>query len=204
MTLSYLNRTIALISCVTLLALGADGVRQDPKTAAANAPEDCRTYSLNDLRVTHTVNWTVWAGSPSRSGAAQPLGAFEKERDATNALALAKRYAALCWIGRRSAVDHKRPNPYDYTVTYWKSPSGRATVISSEKCVGYDPHRLRLVDQGADGWLVTNGASFHVKLDNRDDASTALTLAARYSAYCTIGRAVYEPTRKLSRFDYWK
>jgi hypothetical protein len=80
---------------------------------------------------------------------------------------------------------------------------GTPAPIASEDCLSYDPRALRIVDEGADGWLLTDGVSRMAMLDNQADAERALALARRHTAHCFIGRGNPRPNRSDYVRDYW-
>jgi hypothetical protein len=93
-------------------------------------------------------------------------------------------------------------------------PTGRPTIppgqvnrplrpIAAEDCLPYDPRRLRIVDEGANGWLLTDGPMRMQMLDNQADAERALALAQRHTAQCFIGRDNTRPERKRYITEYW-
>jgi len=52
----------------------------------------------------------------------------------------------------------------------------------------YDPDRLRIVDEGAKGWLLTDGLHRIKRLDNKEDAYNALRVARRHTRHGFVGR----------------
>ena len=63
----------------------------------------------------------------------------------------------------------------------------------------YNPNALRIVDEGANGWLLTDGVSRMKMFDNKEDARNALRVARRYMRHGFIGR---DNTRGAKRMDY--
>ncbi len=124
---------------------------------------------------------------------------FDDPDEATNALALARRYSLMCFIGRSSAEAGARR---DLILHYWGSPTGRKTSISHETCTAYDPSQVHVVEKGAKGWWVTDERGLTLTLANQADATAALALATRYTVYCTIGH--YDSRKYSDRLDYWK
>ena len=120
--------------------------------------------------------------------------------DAEAALALARRHTLQCFIGR----DNVRSERLDYIVAYWAGVSGLATTIENEDCLPYDPNALRIVDEGASGWLLTDGDSRMLILDNRSDAQLALDVGGLYSDHCFIGRGNSRPNRSSYILEYWR
>jgi C1A family cysteine protease len=62
----------------------------------------------------------------------------------------------------------------------------------------YNPRNLRIVNEGARGWLLTDGVSRMKMLDNKEDARNALRVARRHTRHGFIGRD--NPRR--NRIDY--
>lgn len=77
-------------------------------------------------------------------------------------------------------------------------------IAQREDCLPYDVRALRIVDEGALGWLLTDGNSRMLGLDNEADAKAALALAKKYTQHCFIGRGNKRPNRKDYIVDYWK
>jgi hypothetical protein len=75
--------------------------------------------------------------------------------------------------------------------------------IAAEDCLPYNPQNLRIVDEGASGWLLTDGVSRMLTLDNQADAERALALARRHTAHCFIGRGNTRPDRPRYISHYW-
>ena len=50
----------------------------------------------------------------------------------------------------------------------------------NEDCIRYDPTKLRIVDEGKGGWLLTDGRSRMLMLDYEREAKQALALAKWY------------------------
>jgi hypothetical protein len=79
----------------------------------------------------------------------------------------------------------------------------RPVPAAPEDCLAYNPRALRIEDEGAQGWLLTDGASRMLMLDNRADAERALALARRHTAHCFVGRGNTRPTRAEYITHYW-
>jgi hypothetical protein len=158
-------------------------------------PEDCLPYTPAKLSIVNegAQGWLL-TDSSSR------MLMLDDQTDAQKALALAKRYTTHCFIGR----DNKRSNRRDYIVEYWKGNSGQTTTIASEDCIPYNRANLKIVDEGANGWLLTDGSSRMVMLDDQQDAERALTLAKGYGQQCFIGRDNQRANRRDYIVTYWK
>ncbi len=77
------------------------------------------------------------------------------------------------------------------------------TPAGTEDCVGYDPAALRIVDEKASGWGVSDGSRDIATLDNQTDARRAMGLARAYKRHCYLGRANVRPDRSDYIIEYW-
>ena len=157
--------------------------------------EDCLPYNPAKLSIVNdgAQGWLL-TDSTSR------MLMLDNQADAQKALALAKRHTAHCFIGR----DNKRTNRRDYIVEYWKDNSGQMTAIPSEDCIPYNRTNLKIVNEGANGWLLTDGASRMEMLDDQQDAESALAVAKDYNQQCFIGRDNKRSNRSDYIVQYWK
>jgi hypothetical protein len=167
-------------------------VRTGTETAAAS---DCLRYDPRSLRIVSegSRGWLLTDG-------VSRMHMLDNRRDAERALALTRRHMGHCFIGR----DNTRPSRMDYIVEYWSGGSGIPTVINGEDCISYNPRSLRIVYEGANGWLLTDGRSRMLMLDNREDAAQAWNLARSNSRQCFIGRDNTRPDRKNYILGYWR
>lgn len=69
--------------------------------------------------------------------------------------------------------------------------------------IPYDPASLFIVDEGASGWLLTDGTMRMKMLDNHEDALNALRVARRHTMQCFIGRDNPRPNRRDYLIEYW-
>jgi hypothetical protein len=169
-----------------------------PTLAASATPQsvkDCLPYDPNNLRLVDegSSGWLLTDG-------VSRMLMLDNAADAQDALAVAKRYTAHCFIGR----DNSRPNRRDYIVTFWLGNSGLNTSPAQKDCIAYRQDRLSIVDEGTAGWLLTDGSSRMVMLDNEHDAQDALQMAKQYQYQCFIGRSNSRPDRKLYIMSYWE
>src|SRR6266536_2279842 len=125
-------------------------------------PQDCLPYAPASLRIVDegASGWLLTDGF-SR------MNVLNNQADAQAALAMTQRHTAQCFIGR----DNTRPNRADYIVEYWSGDSGRQTAIGQQDCIRYSTSTLSIVNEGTSGWLLTDGASRMLILDNQQDAS---------------------------------
>jgi eukaryotic-like serine/threonine-protein kinase len=161
----------------------------------AISPEDCLPYDPNALLIKDQGS-SGWQLTDGRSS----MLILDNQADAQAALNQAKRHTAHCFIGRGNT----RTNRRSYIVQYWPGNSGINTSIASEDCIGYNQSQLAIVNEGANGWLLTDGASRMLMLDNETDARNALALARRYTQQCFIGRSNARTNRIDYIVDYWK
>jgi hypothetical protein len=168
--------------------------RPDP----SGRSRDCLFHNPSTLRIETQLGHLTLTDGQSW------LASFDNQTDATNALALARRYDLLCFIGRHPS---SRPGVTvathaKYMLNYWDDPTDAETTIAPETCTRYEPSRLRAEDHGEAGWIVTDDHGLTLTLDNTSDAAAALGLARQYTWHCTIGRNDF--WKSSSRLDYWK
>ncbi len=70
-------------------------------------------------------------------------------------------------------------------------------VITRDE-ISYNPRTLRIVDEGAAGWLLTDGRGRMKMLDNKEDARNAMAVARRHTRQGFIGR----DNPRAKRIDY--
>jgi hypothetical protein len=171
-----------------------------PRPLATSTPsvarEDCLSYNPESLRIDDAGErgWYL-LGDKGR----QMLLLDDKD-DAYAALALAQRHKEHCFIGR----DNTRPNRLEYIVDYWQGDSGKETTIRNEDCLPYYTDALRIVDEGKTGWLLTDGRSRMLVLDDEQDAWATLALAKKHTYHCFIGRGNDRPDPAAYIVEYWK
>lgn len=166
-----------------------------PQTQEVINPEDCIPYDPNNLEIVDggAIGWRLIEGS-------MYIEILDNQNDAEKALELAKRHTNQCFIGR----DNTRPDRRSYIVEYWTGDSGITTTMASEDCIPYNPKNLQILNEGTSGWLLTDGFSRMVILDNEIDAKNALILAKRNTNQCFIGRDNTRSDRLSYIVDYWK
>jgi len=156
--------------------------------------EDCWAYDTSKLKVVHDAyGWSL-------SDDYILIATLASAADGDAALALARQFQSICWIGR----GNRRADAWAYVADYWERPSGQPTTISPEDCVRYSPGNLRIVDLGALGWAVMDGSTQIRLLDNQVDAAAMLAVAQEYSSHCFIGRNNTQPTPSYYIVEYWK
>lgn len=67
----------------------------------------------------------------------------------------------------------------------------------------YNPRRLRIVSDGARGWLLTDGVSRMKLFANREDARNGLAVARRHTRHGFVGRDNPRPDRSGYIMEYW-
>jgi hypothetical protein len=156
---------------------------------------DCLPYDTNALRLQNEGD-RGWLLTDDRSR----MLVLDNQQDAENALALAKRHTAQCFIGR----NNRRPDRGNYIVAYWSGSSGALLPLSNPDCISYDPKGVQIQDEREQGWLLTDGRSRMLVLDNQQDAQGALELAQRHQRQCFIGRGNTRPDLKTYIVQYWE
>lgn len=69
--------------------------------------------------------------------------------------------------------------------------------------IPYDPRFLRIVDEGPQGWLLTDGNMRMMMFDNKEDARNGLCVARRHNRQCFIGRDNARANRHDYIIEYW-
>jgi C1A family cysteine protease len=67
----------------------------------------------------------------------------------------------------------------------------------------YNPRRLRIVNEGARGWLLTDGVSRMKMFDTKEDARNALRVARRHTRHGFVGRDNPRSNRIDYITEYW-
>ena len=67
----------------------------------------------------------------------------------------------------------------------------------------YNPRNLRIVDEGPNGWLLTDGVSRMKMFDNKEDARNGLRIARRHTRHGFIGRDNPRSNRIDYITEYW-
>lgn len=75
-------------------------------------------------------------------------------------------------------------------------------VITRDEIV-YNPRTLRIVNEGAKGWLLTDGISRIKMLDNKEDARNAMLVARRHTRQGFVGRDNSRQNRLDYITEYW-
>lgn len=75
--------------------------------------------------------------------------------------------------------------------------------ITTRDEISYNPRRLRIVNEGTKGWLLTDGTSRMKLLDNKEDARNALRVARRHTRHGFIGRDNDRTNRSGYIIEYW-
>jgi hypothetical protein len=160
------------------------------------AREDCVPYDPKALQIVPAGE----EGYRLTEDGSHGMLTLDDKTDAYAALALARRHTAHCFIGR----DNTRNDRSRYIVDYWQGDSGIETTIRDEDCLYYDASALRIVDQGEQGWMLTDGRSSMALLDDEPDAQAALELAKAFKYHCFIGRGNDRPDPSAYIVEYWK
>jgi len=159
------------------------------------ASVDCLPYNVDTLQIVNegANGWLLTDGS-------QRMQMLATQADAQKALAVARSHRAQCFIGRGNS----RPNRKNFIMLWWRGDSGIPFSITGEDCISYNTSGLRIENEGANGWLLTDGNSRMVTLDNQADAEQALTVTRRFTKECFIGRNNTRPNRSDYIMRYWR
>ena len=161
---------------------------------AVDLYSDCIPYNAFDLELRDegANGWLLTDGN-SR------MKILDDYEDATEALAVARRHTHHCFIGRNNT----RPERRRYITEYWLGNSGINGGPIGTDCLPYNSAHVRIVDEGVNGWLLTDGVSRMDVLDNLQDAEHALGLALEHDAHCFVGRGNSRPNRSTYILEYW-
>ncbi len=77
-------------------------------------------------------------------------------------------------------------------------------TLAAEDCIPYNSRNLQIRDEGPNGWLLTDGSSRMLMLDNQQDANQTLALVKQNTMQCFIGRGNNRPNRQNYIVEYWK
>lgn len=67
----------------------------------------------------------------------------------------------------------------------------------------YDPNKLRIIDEGTKGWLLTDGVSRMKIFDTKEDARNGLCVARRHTRHGFVGRDNPRSNREDYIIEYW-
>ena len=171
--------------------------RPDTGGGASIGPnEDCLAIDAPNVRmVEEGASGYVITDGRSR------IAMASDRADAKAMVKVVSRHTHHCFIGR----DNDREDRSRYITEYWKGRSDLSVGYpASEDCLAYDPAALRIVDEGARGYLLTDGDSRMLVLDDRDDAERALRWAKRHTRHCFVGRDNQRTDRDTYILEYWK
>jgi hypothetical protein len=163
------------------------------------SPEDCVAYNPNNLTKKYEAGiWTINDGTTQvmllHGGPTENLG--------DKGLALAKRFAAHCYIGR----DNHRAEKYSYIFDYWRNPTGVNTTIPDEEdgCSSYDRNNISVDAMDADAFRVKDHDHVLHGFDTKADANNGKLVLARYGQICFLGNADYNATMGEELVNYMR
>jgi hypothetical protein len=150
-------------------------------------PSDCVQYSPAALVVTP-------AGADFQLGdGSKVLAVLSTKANADNALALAKQYSEVCFIGRVPLAETN-------LVYYWHKPTGTVNAIANGFCLPYDNTSLT-VEAVTGGWRVhaADGSDFG-PYKVQANAQSMKQVAAAFKSICLI----WDPSRPDAYVNYWQ
>ena len=171
---------------------------------------DCIPYDRNNLQIVDAGadGWRLVDGS-------NWLGLFDNQTDAQQGLDLFRNYDRLCFVGRGTdyimsylyadviVIDPGLFPPIDPGIFVPIDP-GVLIPTPGEDCVAYNPGGLVLRNAGPLGWVLTDGVTDLLPLDDLQDAQLAARVALAHSELCYVGRANARPNHDAYVFEYWK
>jgi eukaryotic-like serine/threonine-protein kinase len=166
-----------------------------PPPGPAKPDEDCIAYEPSTLALSrdNAVGWRVTDGQAV-------LATLDRESEAKQALALARRFKKRCFVGRTNM----RPNRSDYITDYWTSPTNVLAPIPNEVCRRYDRVTLSIKDLGAAGSSVEDQDGRLVFADTKADAQKVWNVAKDFSQLCVIGDKNGRPNKRDYMVQYWR
>ncbi|MEO6527552.1 MAG: protein kinase [Gemmatimonadaceae bacterium] len=167
----------------------------EKKEGPKGPDEDCIAYEPSSIAVSNdkVVGWRVADGQTV-------LATLDRESEAKQALALARRFKKRCFIGRQNT----RLNRSDYITDYWAMPTNVVVPIPNEVCRRYDRVSLSIKEQGAAGFSVEDQDGRLVWGDTRADAQKVWNVAKDYTSLCVIGDRNGRPNKRDYMVQYWR
>lgn len=145
------------------------------------SPEDCISYDANTLTVNYEAGvWVVRSGTTeivrTYGGPSDPNG--------NHALAVAKRYTKVCFIGR----GNHREGREEYIFEYWRDPSGINTTLpdAEEVCSSYDRTNIIVDDASDNAWRVRDDDHVLQMFDTEQDATGGKLVLEKYNQICYV------------------
>jgi hypothetical protein len=153
-----------------------------PPAAQWPSPLDCISYNPNALTKVYAAG--VHA---IKQGQTELIRVYGGPSDTVGdkALALAKRYTQVCFIGRNNYMDEKEA----YIFEYWRNPSGNNSPIpdSEDDCSNYDKNNLQVNDMGGGyGWRVKDDDHVLQIFETEVDAKNGKIVLAKYNQICYV------------------
>lgn len=150
----------------------------------------CTAYNPNNLQIVNlsTSGWGLADDS-------EQIALLDNEKDANQALELAKLYTKTCFIGDKKA---------EFKMQYWEGSSGLSSSLIDRDCIPYNPNNIEIVSFSSHWTLVEGGNHLMVALSSRLNAEAALQIVKQYNQYCFIGRDNNRSNREEYIVEYWK
>lgn len=70
-------------------------------------------------------------------------------------------------------------------------------------CLPYDPEAVSIIDEGPNGFVLTDGTSRMAVVDTKTDAEVALAVARYHDRHCFVGRGNARADRDAYVTDFW-
>lgn len=199
-------RTRIVLSALALAAALAPAPGAAQADAASMAPvpdmplpamqsgEDCIAYEPQRLRIENEgTDWLLTDGT-------RRMLVLASAPDARQALTVARKHTAQCFIGRNAA---RRGG--DYVLEYWTGDSGLPTgPVRGEVCTRYESEALRVAFREGEGWTLTDGRRVLHRLESEADAQRALAVARGFTRRCLLGHRYTGPRQDVYLHEYWR
>jgi hypothetical protein len=158
------------------------------------SPADCTSHNPATLSIKYTASGPLWQVVDGNHA----LLAYKREVDAKAGLALAKAYKKHCFIGRNNT----RADRFLYIMDYWLDPVAPSPAITNPDCLSHNPGNLSVVDLGATGWGVRDGAKSIAVFDTKADADKGVLVLKHYNRHCYVGRG-YTGADRIKYITNW-
>jgi hypothetical protein len=145
------------------------------------AHEDCINYNPNNLTLDPDNGAFV-----VHDGSKEIIRVYDDQNGtADKALALAKHFKTVCFIGRGNTRD---PLDDDYIFEYWKNKSGinSSLLYTEDDCGSYNRSNLTVDDAGDAGWRVKDHDNVLQMFDTKAEANDGKIVLSKYSQICRI------------------
>lgn len=179
---------IGAIAAIVVIGILLTVVLAGRNDDSASIPErNCTTYDPASVNATQAGLFF----NVNASGERLATGATKD--DADSKVTLAKAHTKRCQFGSGAA-----------STEYWLGAGGGPRPPRTD-CTAYDPQALKIDEQGATSFVLTDGKTSLKTMANRQDADDVLALGQAFSSRCFIGRGKKVFVRRVDIVtEYWE